>query len=138
MSTSPEWNLVLTATRHPNATLSNGSIPTSGGVYAWFQDDECVYVGKASNLRGRLGKHRSGSLDLSRSTLRASVAVKELGVTRKHARQRPSVMTADEIAKVGAWFAKARVAWVECPDADAADALERSLRAAWMPPLNLA
>lgn len=138
MTSSPEWKTVLTATRHANATLSNGMIPTSAGVYVWFQDDECVYVGKASNLRSRLGKHRSDSLDLSRSTLRASVAVKELGVTRKHARQRPSVMTADEIAAITAWFAKAKLSWVECDDPDAADALERTLRAAWMPPLNLA
>jgi GIY-YIG catalytic domain len=135
--TSPEWEALLGAKRHPNTELESSDIPRSPGVYAWFQNDVCVYVGKASDLRSRLGKHRSSSLDLSRSTLRATVAVHELGVTRQHARQRPSVMTAEEIAVVSAWFAKASLTWVECADAEAADRLERSLRADWMPELNL-
>lgn len=137
MASSPEWQALLTAKRHSNADLRSADIPTTAGVYAWFQGDDCVYVGKASNLRGRLGKHRSNSLDLSRSTLRASIAVQELGVTRQHARQRPTVMTAADIAVVGAWFEQASLTWLECVDNAAADQLERSLRAAWLPNLNL-
>lgn len=137
MSLSAEWDVILAATRHPNSALRGSDIPKSAGVYAWFQGDQCMYVGKASNLRARLGKHRSASLDLSRSTLRASVAVLLLGVSRQLARQRPSAMTADQIATVSTWFATASVAWIECPDAGAADVLERKLRATWMPPLNL-
>lgn len=116
--------------------MTPGDMPTSPGVYAWFQEGACVYVGKASNLRSRLSKHRSNSLDLSRSTLRASVAVVELGVTRQHARTRPTVMTSEQIAVLSAWFERAELSWIECPTpADAAN-LEDQLRAAWRPPLN--
>lgn len=96
-----------------------------------------MYVGKAANLRSRLRAHRQTSRDLSRSTLRASVAVAELGVTRRHARARPSLMTEDEIGVVNEWFKNAEVAWLECATALQADLLERSLRAGWMPPLNI-
>ena len=98
MSPISDWAALLSAPRLTAATLSSGEIPRSPGVYAWLQDGECVYVGKASNLRTRLSTHLSTSLDLSRSTLRASVAVKTLGVTRKHTRSRPTVMTPEQIA----------------------------------------
>lgn len=137
MSTSSEWAALLSATRFVTGTLSRGEIPRSPGVYAWFHDGECVYVGKASNLRSRIGTHLSTSLDLSRSTLRASVAVKMLGVTRKHARSRPTVMTPEQIAVVTAWFATARVSWLECETRDEAHVLEGRLRKSWMPGLNL-
>ena len=64
MTTSPEWEQVLGATRHPNSDLRAADIPVGSGVYAWFVGADCVYVGKATSLRSRLGKHRSDSLDL--------------------------------------------------------------------------
>lgn len=137
MSTSSEWAALFSATRLATASLSSGEIPRSPGVYAWFQDGECVYVGKARNLRARLGTHLSSSLDLSRSTLRASVAVKTLGVTRKHARSRPTVMTPEQIAVVSEWFATAEISWLECETREEANALERRLLASRMPALNL-
>jgi hypothetical protein len=137
MSTDPEWAALLSATRFATDTLSRGEIPRSPGVYAWFHDGECVYVGKASNLRTRIGTHLSTSLDLSRCTLRASVAVKTLGVTRKHARSRPTVMTVEEIAVVTAWFATAEVNWLECETRDEAYALKGRLLESWTPEMNL-
>ena len=137
MSTSSEWAALLSATRFATGTLSRSEIPRSPGVYAWFRDGECVYVGKASNLRRRIGTHLSTSLDLSRSTLRASVAVTTLGITRKHARSRPTVMTPEQIAVVTAWFAAAEVNWLECKTRDEAHSLEGRLRKSWMPSLNL-
>lgn len=133
---TPAWQRLLDQPRHPNATLLRGEIPASAGVYAWFKDDRCVYVGKASSLRSRLSSHRRRSLDLSRSTLRASVAVAEVGVSRAYARRRPSAMTRQQIDVVSAWFTTAQVAWIECTSAGEADELERDLRAAWLPPLN--
>lgn len=133
---APEWRTLLARPRHPNSTLSRADIPTSPGVYAWFKQGSCVYVGKATDLRSRLSRHRSTSLDLSRSTLRASVAVLELGVTRHHARLRPTVMTREQVATITAWFNSADVAWIECPTPAEASSLEDRLRAAWMPPLN--
>lgn len=137
MNTGSEWAASLSAARLATTTLSSGEIPRSPGVYAWFQDDECVYIGKASNLRARLSTHLSTSLDLSRSTLRASVAVKMLGVTRKHARSRPTVMTPEQIAVVSEWFATAEISWLECDTREEANALERRLLASRMPALNL-
>ncbi|WP_328531227.1 GIY-YIG nuclease family protein [Nocardioides sp. NBC_00368] len=136
MSTSSEWTTLLSATRFTTVTLSRSEIPRSPGVYAWFQDGECVYVGKASNLRRRIGKHLSTSLDLSRSTLRASIAVTTLGITRKHARSRPTVLTPEQVDVVTAWFAATEVNWLECKTRDEADALEGRLRKSWMPSLN--
>jgi excinuclease UvrABC nuclease subunit len=134
----PEWQRLLTQPRRANSAMSATDVPARPGVYAWFQGEECVYVGKATRLRSRLNSHRRTSADLSRSTLRASVAVTTLGVTRAHARSRPSRMTAVELATINAWFETADVAWVVCETPDEADAFERRLRATWMPSLNLA
>jgi len=76
-------------------------------------------------------------IDLSRSTLRASVAVAELGVTRAHARRRPSVMTIAEIARVNEWLAGCELGWHECSSPVTAHELEVSLRSEWTPPLNI-
>lgn len=83
---SPDWDALLTQPRHSNATLTTSEIPKEARVYAWFQNDECVYFGKASSLRSRLGNHRSTSLDLSRSTLR----LRRSRRTRGHPRSRPA------------------------------------------------
>ena len=137
MTSSEDWQAVLGAPRHANRDLDQSDIPKAPGVYAWFQDGECVYIGMATNLHQRLGSHRRRSLDLSRSTLRATVAVTELGVTRKHARSRLSIMTDEQIAVVNRWFERAEVTWVECDTKADADALERRLRSDWLPTLNL-
>lgn len=138
MNHTPEWQALLHAPRHRNALLTRSEIPAKPGVYAWFMEGDCMYVGKANDLRDRLNSHRRTSPDLSRSTLRASVAVWLLGVTRKHARSRPSVMTPEQIQAVNAWFAQAELAWMECENTEHAAGLEARLRASWMPPLNIA
>ena len=132
-----DWKTLVTASRHSNAGLKRADIPAVPGVYAWFKGGECVYVGKAADLRERLSSHRSRSLDLSRSTLRASVAIRELGVTRAYARSRPSRMTSSEIARVNAWFEAAAVAWIVCSTPKGSEALEGRLRKLWMPELNI-
>jgi len=126
----------LSAPRTCSGQLLRGHIPQVAGVYAWFRDGDCVYVGKAKNLRQRLSAHRSTSADLSRSTLRASVAVRELGIGRKTARSRPSTLHAEQVSQVNEWLAACEVAWVACPDPGVADEMERRLRGHWMPPLN--
>lgn len=131
-----EWKDLLGKPRHRNAELTRGEIPREPGVYGWFRDGQCVYVGKASNLRQRLSSHRATKPDLSRSTLRASVAVELLGVTRAVARSRPSGMTADQIVIVNTWFQQVEVAWVECATVGEAASLEHRLRREWLPSLN--
>ncbi|GEL48474.1 hypothetical protein CHO01_35900 [Cellulomonas hominis] len=111
-------------------------MPAAPGVYAWFRDGACIYVGKASNLRTRLRAHRASTRDLSPSTLRATVAERELGVSRRFARQRPTLITAEQVDVVNRWLASCDVAWLTCPSAEVAEALERRLRASGLPPLN--
>ena len=128
MPARSSWSNLLESPRHPAVSLRGSDIPKTPGVYAWFQDGECVYVGMASVLRERLGKHLSRSLDLSRSTLRASVAVRQLGVSRSIARSRPTVMTPQQVQVVNVWLRRCDIAWLECEDVAAADELERRLR----------
>ena len=90
----------------------------------------------AERLRGRLRAHLRTRVDLSRSTLRASVAVQLLGVARSTARKRPSVMTPERVAAVNQWLRACELAWVVCQDAAAAHHLESTLRIEWLPPLN--
>lgn len=132
-----DWVEVVAAPRHANASLRRGEIPFSPGVYAWFKGSECVYLGVATNLRRRLSAHRGQSADLSRSTLRASVAVMLVGVTRAQARSRPSVMNSAQITAVNAWFDEAEVAWLETATADDARDAEHHLLGRWLPSLNL-
>lgn len=130
------WTDVEDLVRRAVETTSVSSIPRAPGVYFWFRNDECVYVGMASSLRQRLGTHLRSTVDLSRSTLRASVAVQELGITRHTARQRPSVMTAEEVEVVNRWLRGCELTWIECDSRNAADELERALRAEHLPRLN--
>ncbi|TFD86119.1 GIY-YIG nuclease family protein [Cryobacterium serini] len=106
-------------------------------MYIWFRDGEPVYVGEAKGvkgLRGRLRAHLAVSTDLSRSTLRASVAVAQLGVTRAYARRRPSIMTDAEIKHVNEWLTGCELGWQGCATAIAAHELEVRLRSEWTPP----
>lgn len=121
------------------ADLRLSDVPTAPGVYVWFSEREPVYVGEAKGsqgLRGRLGAHLRTGVDLSRSTLRASVAVDLLGVPRSTARRRPSVLTPEEVAVVSQWLRACDISWVVCEDAEAAHALESTLRMEWLPRLN--
>jgi len=137
VSSGGAWEQLTSADRFEVADLRTARIPPTPGVYGWFREGECVYVGKAIDLRSRLSSHRSRSLDLSRSTLRASVAVQELGLTRSTARQRPTVMTPAQVAVVNEWLAKCQVAWLSCADATEAGDLEGRLRAEHLPRLNM-
>jgi len=135
---SPEWDAVLARPRQSAATVQRGDLPKAPGVYAWFRDGECVYLGKASNLRSRLGTHLGTSLDLSRSTLRSWVAVRELNLTREYTRRRPTVMTDGQVAIVTQWIRGCDLAWITTASSADATSLEDQLLAAWRPPINVA
>jgi hypothetical protein len=141
MSTNgPHWSQAMNVVRHQPRSIPRGGIPTSPGVYIWFRDGDPVYVGEAKSahgLRGRLRAHLSTGPDLSRSTLRASVAAAQLGVTRSYARQRPSVMTTLEIVCTNDWLTGCEIGWIECSSPAAAQELEVNLRREWTPPLNI-
>ena len=106
MDTSgPQWSIVLGLSRTPRQVPKPSVVPLSVGVYVWFHEDAPVYIGEAegsSGLRGRLSTHFNNSPDMSRSTLRASVAVAQLGLDRKIARSRPS-HTQEQPIRRGRW-----------------------------------
>lgn len=108
------------------------------GVYAWFRDGLCVYVGMAGNLRSRLSAHLGTSRDMSRSTLRASVAVDQLKVDRHTARARPPLLSTEQAEIVNEWLRGCDVAWLTTASRAEADLLERQLRIEWLPRLNRA
>ncbi|NYF16008.1 excinuclease UvrABC nuclease subunit [Microbacterium sp. AK009] len=118
--------------------MARPDIPAKPGVYAWFRDGECVYLGKASDLRSRLGTHLGTSLDLSRSTLRSWVAVRELNLDREYTRRRPTVTTAPQVAIVNAWLRSCELTWVVTATKEDAALLEGRLLAAYRPPINVA
>jgi hypothetical protein len=126
--------------RHDPRLLKLSAIPKSQGVYIWFRDGEPVYVGEAlgaKGLRDRLRAHLATGIDLSHSTLRASVAVEQLGVERSVARRRPSVMTPEQVSVVNEWLVSCELGWTECASAREAHELEVALRSDWLPPLNI-
>lgn len=135
-----EWELVLAQVKPRPLPVPRAKIPTDPGIYLWFRDGHPIYVGEglgAKGLRGRLSAHFAQGPDLSRSTLRASIAVAQLGITRSIARQRPSCMKADQIAAINEWLSRCELAWIAFDDPEEAHALEIRLRGEWLPPLNL-
>lgn len=135
----PRWEVLNRRPRRRAGGLHPQDVPSAPGVYAFYRDGVAVYVGRAGTrgLRRRLlSNHLSRSPDLSRSTLRRSVAA-ELGVaTRAEAAVRPTQLTGEQAAPVNAWLAACEVAWIECVDANDAAELEKALRAEWLPRLN--
>jgi len=133
------WGEVDNITKRPASSIATREIPTSPGIYVWFYRGEPVYVGQAlgkQGLRGRLRSHLAKGPDLSRSTLRASVAVAQLGIDRATARRRPTVMESHDIEAVNSWLGACDLGWIECPTASEAHAKEVALRSDWLPPLN--
>lgn len=136
----PRWEFLNSRPRRRASGLQRQDVPAAPGVYAFYKNGTPVYVGRAlgrRGLRGRLlGNHLRTSPDLSRSTLRRSVAV-ELGVaTRAEAAVRPTLLTQDQVEPVNDWLAGCEVSWAECATADDAAELEDALRREWMPRLN--
>jgi hypothetical protein len=135
------WRALTSVERHAPQTVRNDQtmIPRGPGVYAWFRDGEPVYVGRAASkggLRHRLGQHLEIGTDLSHSTFRAWVAVDQLGLTRKAARDRLAGVTLEQAAAVTAWVDGCAVGWVELDSVGEAKRFEHGLLYAWEPPLN--
>jgi len=110
------------------------------GVYAWYRDDEAIYIGRAGGaegLRGRVWKeHLATGTDLSRSSFRRNVC-EHLGIAAtSRTRLRPTVMTIGEVARVNEWIQRCEVAWIECHTDDNASGLEVQMKREWRPPLT--
>ena len=135
----PAWTRMMELPRVLVSEIEVRSIPDRPGVYAWFRSAEPIYAGKASGsggLRERIGKHLGVGRDLSRSSLRRNVAEHLLGVPTKVSRERPSVMTSDQVSKINGWIRELEVSWLEFLTPGKAVAFERELLQEWMPPLS--
>lgn len=131
------WEAIRQRPRVSVETLRVGDIPRGPGVYIWWRADVAIYVGEAkASLRHRLSAHLATRPDLTRSTLRRSVALAQLGIPRAVSGQRPSVVTQEDADTVSRWLRECELAWVACGSADEAHALEAALRNEWLPPLN--
>ena len=120
--------------------MTDSVVPSGPGICVIFEGGEPVFVGKGvgrEGLRGRLRAHRATDADLTRSTLRASVAVDLLGVSRWTARQRPGGLPEWAVASVNEFLAACEVAWIECDSAEGATDLKRGLLAEFRPEYNL-
>ena len=135
----PAWRRILELPRVLVPEIEVRSVPASPGVYAWFRSSEPIYAGKASGrggLRERVGRHLGIGPDLSRSSLRRNVAEHVLDVPTSVSRQRPSVMTAEQVSRINDWIRELEVTWLEFPTPVEAVEFERELLREWMPPLS--
>lgn len=135
----PAWTRILGLPRVLVPEIEVRAVPDRPGVYAWFRFSEPIYAGKASGgggLRERVGKHLGVGLDLSRSSLRRNVAEHVLGVPTSVSRQRPSVMTSEQVSVINEWIRELEVTWLVFPNPGEAVAFERELLLEWMPPLS--
>ena len=138
-TSGPAWKRIVELPRVPVPNIEVRSIPGRPGVYAWFRSGAAIYAGKASGrggLRERLCKHLGGGLDLSRSSLRRNVAEHLLNVPTSASRQRPSVMTSEQVSIINEWISGLEVTWLEFSTPAEAVAFERELLREWMPPLS--
>lgn len=135
----PAWTRILRLPRVLVTEIEISAVPDRPGVYAWFRSSDPIYAGKASGgggLRERIGKHLGVGPDLSRSSLRRNVAEHVLGVPTSESRQRPSVMSSEQVSKINAWIRELEVTWLEFPTPVEAVAFERELLREWMPRLS--
>ncbi|MFF2496612.1 hypothetical protein [Agromyces sp. NPDC058064] len=136
----PAWAPLLRAPRRSMGALADAEVPSRPGVCAVFDMDEPVFLGKGTGqagLRGRIRAHLATDADLSRSTLRASVAVDVLGVSRWTARQRPASLPDWAVASVNERLSEFHIAWVECSNADEASDLKRRMLTEFRPEYNM-
>lgn len=134
------WEPVIALPRKRLGGVASREIPVGPGVVVFFDADVPVFVGEGIGklgLRGRLRQHRATGSNLSSSTLRASVAVEVLGVSRWTARQRPSVLLASMIDEVNEVVAEFDVTWIECETAEAAHNLKQQLWTEYKPEYNI-
>jgi hypothetical protein len=102
----------IVPTRVEAARLDIDEVPEVPGLVAWFSDGECVYLSASGNLHHRIAEHLSTTRDLTRSNLRARVAVDVLGLDRARAHSRPNTVTQDQADAVAEWLRRCEVGWL--------------------------
>lgn len=134
------WERVMKGPRKRLGSVVTTAIPLAPGVLVFFDGSVPMFVGEGvgkRGLRGRIQQHRATRPDFSSSTLRASVAVDVLRVSRWTARQRPSVLPADMIGEVNEAVADLEVTWIVCATPEEARELKRQLWSEYKPEYNI-
>jgi hypothetical protein len=124
--------------RHRPASLfKRKQVPTDPGVYAWYEDGEAIYVGKASSLRERVWScHMGKGARMRNSAFRRNVA-EDLGIANaRDIYSGDCRLSAEEVSRVNARVLRCAVAWIRCATAARAVRLEARLKAEWTPPLT--
>jgi hypothetical protein len=110
--------------RRPAASLPTQDIPTNPGVYAWYRNGKAVYVGKATSLKDRLGRHLGRGPVMTSSAFRRNVA-EELGIaTANDINTGVHVPTSSEVAAMRGFVDECDVTWLTTKTVAAAVALE--------------
>lgn len=131
----PLWTRMNSRPREPPRDL-RPKLPRVPGVYAWYHEGRPVYVGKADNLKVRVGRHLSRGASLTSSAFRRNVAA-HLGIASARAIYLGDyVPTAEDLARVRTFIEGCRVAWLPTTTKAGARSLESELKTEWMPPLT--
>jgi excinuclease UvrABC nuclease subunit len=134
--TGPLWAHMNAQPRLPAAALRKRDLPPPPGVYAWYRNGGPIYVGKATSLKDRVGRHLGRGKSLTSSALRRNIA-QHLGIATaaaiKSGGYRP---TQDDVAAVRAFIEDCEVAWVVTATATEALDLETRMKAERRPILT--
>ena len=139
-STAGSWDRMHAQPCHRVTGLDPTAIPAQPGVYAFYQDGEPVYVGRAiatGGLRRRLKtQHLKTGIDLSWSAFRRNVA-EHLGIAPSTVtKQRPPQLTEEQVARVNEWVGGCELRWIACATDVEATQLEIDLKIERKPPLT--
>lgn len=119
--------------------IRRSDIPTKPGVYICSDMAARSTWARLSNRcasEAPLKAHFVKGRDLSRNTLRASLAAAQLGIDRSVIWLRPSVMSFEQVTVVNQWLGTCAVEWIESPGIEEAHALDIDLREERLPALN--
>lgn len=112
-------------------------IPADPGVYAWYENNRPVYVGKGDRLRDRVWScHMGRGARMRNSAFRRNVA-EALGIAgAKAIYDGDYAVSAAELELINHRVGQCSVAWITCDEIASAKDLERRMKAEWMPPLT--
>lgn len=118
-------------------TLSANDVPLTPGVYAWYRGRNAVYLGRASSLRRRAwSNHMGNGISMGTSAFRRNVA-EYLGFgSSADIKETRIRLASSQLAEVRSWIMRCSVAWIECRTINEGVALEKAMKAEWLPPLT--
>ncbi|CAN5545899.1 hypothetical protein BH10ACT1_BH10ACT1_42980 [soil metagenome] len=132
------WAALVAAERVRADELSRSTLPSGPGAYVWFRQGIPIHLGRAvgkRGLRARIGGDAlQGDADLSRSPFRAAVA-DHLGFGLDD-EGGLAHLDPKEVARLDAWIAGCRVAWLRAATPAQATHLEATLRTDHDPALD--